>query len=288
MSYLPRGVARCQHVKVNGTRCESPALKGKAYCYFHYRSRLSGAAVLPKANSRQLTANSQELNANRQDLSPAGVPLNTEFLLLEDANSIQCALQWVLRRILDASIDRRQAALLLYGLQIAASNVKQTTFEPYYRNVIRNLPATETAMAAANASSEVSAAVPAAVAADVPPVANPDECALSELEMAAPARAGHPRDSRQDAGATFPATSSDSLPNAPPLATASPDFPQPPTASRPKRPTRRKRASSAVLDHRMLSSSPRAALSLMFQREVKRHLARLDFPNSPETDAVEN
>jgi hypothetical protein len=38
----------------------------------------------------------------------------------------------------------------------------------------------------------------------------------------------------------------------------------------------------------MLSSSPRAALSLMFQREVKRHLARLDFPNSPETDAVEN
>jgi hypothetical protein len=29
------------------------------------------------------------------------------------------------------------------------------------------------------------------------------------------------------------------------------------------------------------------ALSLMFQREVKRHLARLDFPNSPDADPAE-
>jgi hypothetical protein len=135
-SNLPRGVARCQHIKVNGTRCDSPALKGKAYCYFHYRSRLGDAAVPPKANS-------QEPKASTQELSPAGVPLNTDFFLLEDANSIQCALQWVLRRILADSIDRRQAALLLYGLQIAASNVKKTNFEPYYERIIRNLPAAE-------------------------------------------------------------------------------------------------------------------------------------------------
>jgi hypothetical protein len=34
----------------------------------------------------------------------------------------------------------------------------------------------------------------------------------------------------------------------------------------------------------MLASTPRAALSLMFQREVRRHLARLNFPTSPDSD----
>ena len=51
-----------------------------------------------------------------------------------------------------------------------------------------------------------------------------------------------------------------------------------------KRPRRRPRNAGFVVDRRILASTPRAALSLMFQREVRRHLARLDFPHSPDPE----
>ena len=28
----------CRHIKTSGTKCGSPALTGKAYCYFHFRA----------------------------------------------------------------------------------------------------------------------------------------------------------------------------------------------------------------------------------------------------------
>lgn len=317
---LPRGVPRCHHVKVNGTRCDSPALKGNAYCYFHYRNRTSASSplpVLPGPNSQPLTAgfpSDQPLTTD--DPSPTNRPSPPlpppDLFLLEDANSIHCALQWVLRHILAATIDRRQASLLLYGLQIAAANIKHTHFEPYYDDIIRSLPA------------ESSAAVPAAVAAGVSPAAVAPSTAASEqpLETSAPARAGRPRDSRQDAGATHNGPASPetdkqpalSLPPvaptteeppspAPPqlslpaqlatdtcqLATAPPDSPQMPAEPRPpataaqrppKRPARRPPTAPLTTDHRPLTT-PRPALSLMFQREVRRHFARLNSPASP-------
>ena len=35
MALYPKRVARCEHVKVNGTQCGSPALRDQPYCYFH-------------------------------------------------------------------------------------------------------------------------------------------------------------------------------------------------------------------------------------------------------------
>ena len=37
MSLYPESVARCRHIKVNGTQCGSPALREEKYCYFHMR-----------------------------------------------------------------------------------------------------------------------------------------------------------------------------------------------------------------------------------------------------------
>ncbi|HET7751988.1 MAG TPA: hypothetical protein VFK81_21520 [Terriglobales bacterium] len=272
---LPRGVPRCHHVRVNGTRCDSPALKAKAYCYFHYRSRLEAAAGSPKANS--------------QELHPAGIPLNPEPLLLEDANSIQCALQWVLRRILAASIDRRQASLLLYGLQIAASNVKQTSFEPFHWHVIRDLPAPETA--------EPQATEPTKIAHEVAETAHEsaENCPNSHPEPAPLKPADRDNGGHPEQGASEPADSNNGChpelgPGEPiPVRANGPAFSSQLSTAlrRPKRPSRRARSAPVTLDRQMLSSSPRAALSLMFQREVKRHLARLDFPNSPDADPAE-
>ena len=39
MSSYPANIRRCQHIKVNGTQCGSPALREEKCCYFHMRWR---------------------------------------------------------------------------------------------------------------------------------------------------------------------------------------------------------------------------------------------------------
>jgi hypothetical protein len=91
---------RCQHVKVNGTRCGSPAMRQRKLCYYHERQR-----VEPK---------------HSKDL---------EIPLLEDATSVQLAITRVCQSIANRAIDAKTAGLLLYGLQTAASNVRSVNEE---------------------------------------------------------------------------------------------------------------------------------------------------------------
>ena len=56
--------------------------------------------------------------------------------LLEDANSIQMALQQVMRLVLHHDVDYKTAGLLLYALQTASSNLRQTKFEALRHDVI--------------------------------------------------------------------------------------------------------------------------------------------------------
>lgn len=89
---------RCEHMKANGVRCGSPALRGKQFCYFHHRLRI------PKT---------------RTQLPP-----------LEDANAIQCAIMQIADAVLRKELDRATANTLLYALQTAAGNLKRVKFEP--------------------------------------------------------------------------------------------------------------------------------------------------------------
>ena len=313
---LPRGVPRCQHIKVNGTRCDSPALKGKPYCYFHFRSRLSDTPHSPMSNSEPPTTIPADGRQPRADgLSPLSSP--PDLFVLEDANSIQYSLQWVLRRILDASLDRRQAALLLYGLQIAAANIKLTRFEPFYEDVVRTLrdsPQTTTetskipppspqtsppchselgdqALAKEHNQEPAVSARPSGDSsghlerAPIEQTRGESNCHLERAPieqtrgeskdlvscLPIPSVAPQPPSTLADRSEPIPNNSKLS-PGHGPLATAPPK--SPPRRSRP----------AVTLDRRMLASTPRAALSLMFQREVRRHLAHLDFPSSPESD----
>lgn len=259
---LPRGVARCQHIKVNGTRCDSPALKGKAHCYFHYRYRLQDSVPKPLAEGR-----------------PPAASVPPDLFLLEDANSIQCALQWVLRRILTASIDHRQASLLLYGLQIAAANVKRTRFEPLSAtDVIRTLP------------SDPSTDTPAQAVFEPVPASSDQSrntgAAGQALSLSKPGL-----DEPISIPPNEPAPPATASPDSPqlatdrrPLTTPSPDSPKLPNAQpRPQRTSRRPPSKSPATDNWRLTTV-KPALSLMFQREVRRHLSRLNFPASPDPD----
>src|SRR6266478_1753622 len=112
----PPSIARCQHVKVNGVQCGSPALKNRKLCHFHQRWQQGRI----------------QLNANRSRRSRYSLDLP----ILEDANSIQVALMQGMRLLLTNQVDHRTAALLFYALQTASSNLSRTTFEPRPQQVV--------------------------------------------------------------------------------------------------------------------------------------------------------
>lgn len=81
----------CRHIRTSGGRCRSAALANESYCYYHLtQRRLSITLELPP---------------------------------LEDRHSIQVAVSRVLTSLAAGLIDRRDAGMYLYGIQIASSNL---------------------------------------------------------------------------------------------------------------------------------------------------------------------
>jgi hypothetical protein len=113
----PETVARCQHLKVNGTQCGSPALRNERFCFFHQEQKQNHPAIDPNSKSKV------DRKSNRRAVQMI-------LPVLEDANSIQVALMQVMRLLISAQIDHRTAGLLLYALQTASVNLARTTFEP--------------------------------------------------------------------------------------------------------------------------------------------------------------
>jgi hypothetical protein len=107
MSLYPITVKRCQHIKINGTQCGSPALRDSKHCYYHIRYHWPELEALPHNHE-----------------------LRTPLPTLEDANSIQVSLANVMERLVMQEIDHKTAALMLYALQTASMNLKRTSLEP--------------------------------------------------------------------------------------------------------------------------------------------------------------
>ncbi len=107
---------RCQHLKINGTQCGSPALRRNRFCFFH--KRFQDERI--------------RLSADRARRGVATFVLP----VLEDANSIQIALMQVMRLLLSQQIDHKTASLLLYALQTASTNLRLTNFKPLTNDVV--------------------------------------------------------------------------------------------------------------------------------------------------------
>jgi hypothetical protein len=107
---------RCQHLKINGTQCGSPALRRNRLCFFHKRFH----------------DESIKLGADRARRGVA----TFELPILEDANSIQIALMQVMRLLVSGQLDHKTASLLLYALQTASANLRLTNFKPFSNDVI--------------------------------------------------------------------------------------------------------------------------------------------------------
>jgi hypothetical protein len=83
----------------SGNKCHAAALRGTPYCYFHTRVH---HLAKPKPELKN---------------APLKLPV------LEDRSAIQLALSQILDAFASARIDSKQAGLLLYGLQIASTNI---------------------------------------------------------------------------------------------------------------------------------------------------------------------
>ena len=108
--------SRCQHIKVNGTLCGSPALRRNRFCFFHKRFQTERIAV-NQARARRRAA-------------------IFDLPVLEDANSIQVSLMQIMRLLALGHLDAKTAGLLLYALQTASINLRRTNFEPSMHNVV--------------------------------------------------------------------------------------------------------------------------------------------------------
>jgi hypothetical protein len=89
--------ATCRHIMPSGRNCQSPAMRGSAFCYHHGR-RIPPRGKGPSAGHR--------------------VPMPATL----DRHGITRALHGVLQGLADDRISARRAAVLLQGLQMAASH----------------------------------------------------------------------------------------------------------------------------------------------------------------------
>jgi len=120
----------CQHIKSSGARCRAVALTSQPFCFWHasiHRRHREANRNFPNhycaANSVENRTRDAEDDDIFSGLRP-NYPMSNEIPPLEDAESIQIALSLIFQALADSRIDYKQAALMLYTLQIAAQNVR--------------------------------------------------------------------------------------------------------------------------------------------------------------------
>jgi len=93
--------SHCKHIMPGGGQCHGYRLQGGDLCYFHNRRRLAAQ-------------------------KPASPMDSIEIPLLEDRCAIQVTITGILRGVVNKTIDRPRAALLLYGLQLSLQSVDRS------------------------------------------------------------------------------------------------------------------------------------------------------------------
>jgi hypothetical protein len=96
---LPANIPQCEHIRISGQRCGSPALRGEKHCHFH------------------------DYTYNPRYQFHGGIPMP------EDASAIQIGLCRVIRNLEAEPASSRNYALMLYALQTASANLKRVREE---------------------------------------------------------------------------------------------------------------------------------------------------------------
>jgi hypothetical protein len=131
-------IALCRHIKTNGRRCQSPAIKGTPLC-FHHRNIHRTHRRPQSAESLMSTWKEDTLKGYRvADIDPLAVarayPKQNEFHFpaLEDAESVQLATSMLFQAIATGQIHFLRAKLLLATLKVATLNMRAVTTAARY------------------------------------------------------------------------------------------------------------------------------------------------------------
>lgn len=132
----------CRHVKSSGRLCDSPALSGSHWCFFHKRlherqialqrakvesvNESDSSSVPEQSAAQDSPVSLQVIDSSHAVTGQSNASQNTSLDLppLEDAASIQLALIEVAQALAANRIDPKRAGLLLYALQVASANAK--------------------------------------------------------------------------------------------------------------------------------------------------------------------
>ncbi len=104
---MPNKPHQCEHVKINGLRCGSPALRGRRVCFYHFSSKVHHLGMVP---------------------------------ILENGAAIQHGLLEIIHALLDERIDPKRARLVISALRIAALNLSRANGEPPANRVVVDMP----------------------------------------------------------------------------------------------------------------------------------------------------
>ena len=143
----------CTHIKVNGVRCGSPALRQEVFCYFHQRM-IRGVRTPPRSRLHPIA-------------------------MLEDEQSIQAALMEIVNAIVRNQIDVARARLVLRALSIAARNAPKTHFDWSKSEMVKEIPQYPAAPPSAAPSATVTAQAAALATIAKPREAEPEQERLS-------------------------------------------------------------------------------------------------------------
>jgi hypothetical protein len=140
----------CRHIKTNGRRCKSPSLGLAAFCYFHsrlhrrHRKLVESSSALVETHPNPVSAASG--TPQYQPDYAAQDPIELDLPPLEDVESIQVSISLLIAALARNRITAKRAAVLLYGLQLAATNARSITIEPSASSITRALTRTKSGL----------------------------------------------------------------------------------------------------------------------------------------------
>ena len=133
----------CTHIKVNGIRCDSPALRNEVFCYFHQRM-IRGVRTPPKSRLHPIA-------------------------MLESQESIQAALMEIVNALVRNQIDVPRARLVLRALSIAARHAGKARFDCWQSDMVKEVPEYPAAPPVAGTFAIATAQAAAPTATSTPP-----------------------------------------------------------------------------------------------------------------------